>query len=65
MFQLPEIHGAAGGLAHVEGWAKIRGVWAKNGEVWAKIEKMGNDCMFVGIGVISLGKKKSMMLSQL
>ena len=57
MFQLPEIHGAAGGLANVEGWAKIRGVWAKNGGVWAKIEKMCKECMFVGKGVISLGKE--------
>ena len=44
---MPEIHGAAGGLANVEGWAKIRRVWAKNGGVWAKIEKVGTECMFV------------------
>ena len=61
MFQLPEIHGAAGGLANVEGWAKNRGVWAKNGGVWAKIEKVGKECMFVGKGVISLGNEKLMM----
>ena len=61
MFQLPEIDGAAGGLANVEGWAKIRGVWAKNGGVWAKIEKVGKECMFVGKGVISLGKENLMI----
>ena len=55
------IHGAAGGLANVEGWAKNRGVWAKNGEVWAKIEKVGNECMFVGKGVISLCKENLMI----
>ena len=49
MFQLPEIHGAAGGLANVEGWAKI--------------EKVGKECMFVGKGVISLGKENLMMCS--
>ena len=48
MFQLPEIHGAAGGLANVEGWAKIGGVWAKIGGVWTKIEKVGKEYMFVG-----------------
>ena len=57
MFQLPEIHGAVGGLSNVEGWAKIMGVWVKNGEVWAKIEKVGKECIFVGKGVISLGKE--------
>ena len=63
MFQRPEIHGAAGGLANVEGWAKIRGVWAKNGGVWAKIEKVGKECIFVGKGVISLGREKLMIHS--
>ena len=58
---MPEIHGAAGGLANVEGWAKIRGVWAKNGGVWAKIEKVGKECIFVGKDVISLGKEKLMI----
>ena len=38
MFQLPEIHGAAVGLANLEGWAKIGGVWAK-------IEKVGKECI--------------------
>ena len=57
MFQLPEIHGAARGLANVEGWAQNWGVWAKNGGVWAKIEKVGKECIFVGKGVISLGKE--------
>ena len=61
MFQLPEIHGAARGLANVEGWAKNGGVWAKNGGVWAKIEKVGKECIFVGKGVISLGKEKLMI----
>ena len=32
-----------------------------SGTVWAKIEKVGKECMFVGKGVISLGKEKSMM----
>ena len=32
-------------------------VWAKNGGVWAKIEKVGTECMFVGKGEISLGKE--------
>ena len=27
------------------------------GGVWAKIEKVGKECMFVGKGVISLGKE--------
>ena len=54
MFQLPQIHGAAGGLANVKGWAK-------NGGVWAKIEKVGKECMFVGKGVISLGKENLMI----
>ena len=57
MFQLPEIHGAARGLANVEGWAKNWGVWAKNGGIWAKSEKVGKVCIFVGKGVISLGKE--------
>ena len=61
MFQLPEIHGAAGGLANVKGWAKNWRVWAKHGGVWAKIEKVGKECMFVGKGVISLGKENLMM----
>ena len=34
------------------------GVWAKNGGVWAKIEKVGKECIFVVKGVISLGKEK-------
>ena len=40
MFKLPEIQGAgaAGGLANVE-------VWAKNGGVWAKSEKVGKECI--------------------
>ena len=47
---LPEIQGAAGGLAirqvaNVEGWAKNGGVWAKNGGVWAKSEKVGKECI--------------------
>ena len=68
MFQLPEIHGAAGGLANVEGWAKIRekqigGVWAKKGGVWANIEKVGKECIFVGKYVISLGKQISFIIT--
>ena len=61
MFQLPEIHGAAGGLANVKGWAKNWRVWENHGGVWAKIEKVGKECMFVGKGVISLGKENFMM----
>ena len=61
MFQLPEIHGAAGDLANVEGWAKKWGVWAKNGGVGAKSEKVSKECIFVGKGVISLGKEKLMI----
>ena len=63
MFQLPEIHGAAGGLANIKGWAKNWGVWGKNGGVWAKIEKVGKECMFVGKGVISLGKENLMIVA--
>ena len=37
------------------------GVWAKNGGVWAKIEKVVKECMFVVKGVISLGKENLMM----
>ena len=58
MFQLPEIHGAAGGLANVEGLAKIRGVWAKNGGVWAKIEKVDKECMFVAVATSVAVTKK-------
>ena len=57
MFQLPEIHGAAGGLANVEGWAKNGGSGQRMGGVWAKIEKVRKECMFVGKGVISLVKE--------
>ena len=65
MSQLPEIHGDAGGLADVKGSAKIRGVWANFiGGVWAKIEKVGKECMFVGKGVISLGKEILFIRSQ-
>ena len=68
MFQLPEIHGAAGGLANVEGWAKIGekqigGVWAKKGGVWANIEKVLKECIFVGKYVISLGKQISFIIT--
>ena len=45
MFNLPEILGAAGGLANLEGWAKNWGVWAKNGGFWAKSEKVGKECI--------------------
>ena len=40
---------------------EIRGVWAKNGGFWAKIEKVGKECMFAGKGVISLGKENLKM----
>ena len=59
MFQLPEIHEADGGLqvANVKGWAKNWGSGQRMGGVWAKTEKAGKECMFVGKGVISLGKE--------
>ena len=33
----------------------------KDQGVWAKIEKVGKECIFEGKGVISLGKEKLMM----
>ena len=60
MFQLPEIHGDAGGLANVteEGWAKIRGPGSgqRMGGSGQRLKKWAKG-MFVGKGVISLGKE--------
>ena len=43
VFELPEILGAAGDLANVEGWTKKDGVWAKKEGVWAKDEKVAKN----------------------
>ena len=62
MFQLPEIHGAAGGLANVEGWAKNGGVWAKNGGGLGKECILWAKSVFLWAkSVISLGKENLMI----
>ena len=57
MFNLPEIHGAAGGLPNVEGWARTWGVWAKDGGGLGKEWKSWQRVHFIGKDVISLGKE--------
>ena len=53
-FQLPEILGAAGDHANVEGWAKKERVWAKKERVWAKNEKSRQRKHFVAISLAKM-----------
>ena len=55
--QLPEILGAAGDRADVEGWAKKAGVWANKEGVWAKNMKVCKECI-LGAKMNFTGQRK-------